>query len=245
MFVYFFAILNTLFFPVEPVAKNSKAEIRFSNFAGTKPVSPDSTYTNIFKETYTVGRLKYYVTNIEFINAENGRNIKIADSYFLIDNNEDLSKTFSLTIPEGNYNAISFLLGVDSLHNVSGAQTGALDPINGMYWTWNTGYVSLKLEGRSPASTLPGNLIEYHLGGFKGPDMVNHRISLSFPDGIMKITENTTAIVNIKTDVNLFFSSIHSLPVKTNAACTSPGNLARLYSENYATIFSISKVDYK
>jgi hypothetical protein len=38
-----------------------------------------------------------------------------------------------------NITAIKFLLGVDSLKNVSGIQTGALDPAKGMFWTWNTG----------------------------------------------------------------------------------------------------------
>ena len=37
-------------------------------------------------------------------------------------------------------------LGVDSLRNVTGVQTGALDPAMDMYWTWNTGYVMAKLE---------------------------------------------------------------------------------------------------
>ena len=53
-------------------------------------------------------------------------------------------------MPAGNYNSLSFLLGVDSMHNVSGAQTGALDPANDMFWTWNSGYVMAKMEGASP-----------------------------------------------------------------------------------------------
>jgi len=219
-------------------------EIHFTNFSGAKILSPDSIYTNAFNENYSISRFKYYITNIELVNTENDKKVAIDNSYFLVDDNDDASKTISVSVPEGNYNAISFLLGVDSLHNVSGAQTGALDPMNGMFWTWNTGYVSVKIEGKSAASTLPGNFIEYHLGGFKGPDKVNHRIRLSFPEGIIKVADEKPVIVHVKADVNLFFSSIHSLPIKTNPACTSPGSLARQYSGNYETIFSIIKVDY-
>jgi hypothetical protein len=50
---------------------------------------------------------------------------------------------------------IRFLLGVDSARNVSGIQTGALDPARGMFWTWNSGYVMAKIEGSSPSAHVP------------------------------------------------------------------------------------------
>ena len=248
MFAGLFSILFSFLFQnqaAHTIQKNGIIEISFSNFVDTKIIAPDSVYTNAFNENYSIRRLKYYITNIELINTGNGKKAAITDSYFLVDDNDEGSKTISLTVPEGDYNAVSFLLGVDSLHNVSGAQTGALDPMNGMFWTWNTGYVSVKIEGKSTASALPGNFIEYHLGGFKGPDNVNHRIDLNFPSGNMKITGEKSVLVSIKADINLFFSSIHSLPIKTAAACTSPGSLARQYSENYAKIFSIVNAVYK
>ena len=248
MYTSFFTILLSFFLQKDTgvtTQNNGIVEIHFTNFAGAKILSPDSLYTNTFNESYSIGRLKYYITNMELVNTESGKSASIANSYFLVDEGNDASKTISLSVPEGSYNAISFLLGVDSLHNVSGAQTGALDPMNGMFWTWNTGYVSIKIEGKSLASTLPGKFYEYHLGGFKGPDKVNNSIRLTFPEGIIDITEKKPIRVYVKTDVNLFFSSVNPLPIKTNPACTAPGSLARQYSENYATIFSISKVDYK
>jgi hypothetical protein len=60
-----------------------------------------------------------------------------------------------------------FLLGVDSLTNVSGAFGGDLDPTNGMYWTWQSGYINMKLEGRSSAA--PKGRFELHLGGYAAP----------------------------------------------------------------------------
>jgi len=233
------------FFLQKNVQQQTHLEIRFSNVVDNKPVSPDSSYTNSFGENYTIQRLKYYITNIELVNTKNNKRTTIADSYFLVDNSNEDSRVISLPVNDGSYDAISFLLGVDSLHNVSGAQSGALDPMNGMFWTWNTGYVSIKIEGRSTVSNLPQNLIEYHLGGFKGPDKVNQRINLSFPRSNIELSNNKTIVVYVKADLNLFFNSVHSLPIKTNPACTSPGRLARQYSENYATIFSIDKVENK
>jgi hypothetical protein len=231
------------FLPQKNPQQESRLEIRFSNFIGNKPLSPDSTYTNPFGEIYTVQRLKYYITNIELVNTKANKRIPVENSYFLVDDGDEDSKKIYLTVPNGNYDAISFLLGVDSLHNVSGAQSGALDPMNGMFWTWNSGYVSIKLEGKSPVSNLPQHLIEYHLGGFKGADNVNQRIDLSLQGNTIDLSTKKTAVIFIKNDLNLFFGSIHSLPIKSNPACTSAGPLARRYSENYATIFSVYKIE--
>lgn len=245
MFAGFFTILISFLCLKDPSAEiqnKGKVEIRFSHFVGAEKLIPDSIYKNSFGEPYSIRRFKYYITDIKLLNTKDNSETEIENSYFLVYDDDELSKTISLLVPEGNYTAISFLLGVDSLHNVSGAQTGALDPMNGMFWTWNTGYVSMKLEGKSPLSTLPGNLIEYHLGGYKGPDKVNRRISLAFPQGNMNISDKKALVVNVKADINSFFSSINKLPIKANPACTSTGNLARQYAENYATLFSISSV---
>ena len=65
-------------------------------------------------------------------------------------------------------NKISLLFGIDSAIQISGVGTGALDPLRGMYWTWQTGYVQWKMEGaiRVDGSESP---LELHLGGFDGP----------------------------------------------------------------------------
>ena len=60
------------------------------------------------------------------------------------------------------------MIGVDSARNTSGAQLGALDPANSMFWSWNSGYIFVRMEGNSPQSTQPYNKLQFHIGGFKG-----------------------------------------------------------------------------
>lgn len=57
------------------------------------------------------------------------------------------------------------MLGVDSALNYDGVHGGDLDPIHGMYWTWQTGYIHCKIEG---IFELSGKRVplEFHLGGF-------------------------------------------------------------------------------
>ena len=83
-------------------------------------------------------------------------------------------------LPEGKYNAISYQLGVDSAIHLGGAQDGALDPLNDMYWAWNSGYVNFKLEGISPQAKTDLHRVEYHLGGFAGEQKTMRNISMPF-----------------------------------------------------------------
>ena len=53
--------------------------------------------------------------------------------------------------------------------NVAGAIGGTLDPINGMYWAWNSGYVNFKIEGTSTLSNARKNAFKFHLGGYQHP----------------------------------------------------------------------------
>ncbi len=122
--------------------------------------------------------LKYYVSNVELTN-EDGTVWKAPESYYLVDLSQPLTTQLELTnVPAGHYTGMSFLLGVDSVRNVSGAQTGALDATNGMFWSWNSGYIFLKAEGTSPESS-NGNF-SYHLGGFSGANNATQKINLMF-----------------------------------------------------------------
>ncbi len=62
--------------------------------------------------------------------------------------------------------SVSFLLGTSADLNSSGAHSGDLDPMQGMYWAWHSGYINFKLEG---VYSKNGNYQEfrYHIGGFQ------------------------------------------------------------------------------
>jgi hypothetical protein len=128
---------------------------------------------------------------------------------------------------------------------VSGAQTGALDPAKGMFWTWNSGYIMANLEGKSPLSSQPNSKIEYHIGGFAGDSNVLRKPTLLFPFGEylqITTTPGRKSIININADVNAWFSNPHQIKIEKIPACTSPGLTAKDISENYSKMFSVSAV---
>ena len=217
-------------------------DIQFSHQVDDQPLDYGNTYTNPLGEDYTVTKFKYYISKIRLENTAAGSHSAEDDNYFLVDEGQADSKKISFNAETGNYNAVSFLLGVDSIRNVSGAQTGALDPANDMFWTWNSGYIMAKLEGQSSFSTLINNEIEYHIGGFKGTDNVVKRIVLPFSQSI-EIKNDKAASILISADINKWFKHIHDLPIAMNPACVMPGNLATQYAANYAGMFQITQIE--
>lgn len=100
------------------------------------------------------------LTNMRFYVAL-GNDSVVETEYQLIDMLEG-KKTIevkSKAVPKFLY------FGTDSLTNVASGFRGDLDPINGMYWTWNTGFINLKLEGEIP----DGEIVEWHIGGYQVP----------------------------------------------------------------------------
>src|SRR5689334_1053005 len=151
-----------------------KIFLHFQNKAGDKILQPDGIYQNTFGETFTVRNFKYYISNI--VLHDSVKTQTYPDQYFLIDNLDSASQQIELNTSLKNITAIKFLLGVDSLKNVSGIQTGALDPAKGMFWTWNTGYVMAKLEGISPSANMPQHVFSYHVGGYKQNEKAEREI---------------------------------------------------------------------
>jgi hypothetical protein len=227
----------------EPFNQNKTASVKIifiNTIKGNKIVLNDSTYINPFEETYNITKLKYYVSNVELQNADNI--FKEKNSYHLIDESNAESRIINLSLPGGHYYDLQFLLGVDSLHNVSGAQTDDLDPTKDMFWTWNSGYVMAKMEGASPDSKLVNNKFEYHIGGFSGQYNVLKKVQFNFPltTAIFKAGKTYTFIINA--DINTWWHNPHDIKISEHAAITSPGVNAKNMSDNYANMFHIEKV---
>ena len=220
---------------------SSSVKLTFiNNVKGSKIVFNDSTYTNSFGEKYIITKLRYYVTNVSLQNGHNS--IKEKNSYHLIDESKTESQVINFSIPAGDYSAIQFLLGVDSLHNVSGAQTDDLDPAKDMFWTWNTGYVMAKMEGNSPNSKLVNNKFEFHIGGFSGPYNVLKNVQLNFPGKTIHFVAGKTYEIIINADINAWWQHPHDIKISEHAIITSPGQFAREISDNYVNMFHIEKI---
>ena len=108
---------------------------------------------------FEVTKFRFYISNIVL----NDSIVPSQTHAYLIEpqNKESLR----IPIPKDlNVESIKFLVGTDSTLNTAGILEGDLDPIKGMYWAWNTGYINLKLEGKKGEEHF-----EYHIGGYRSP----------------------------------------------------------------------------
>jgi hypothetical protein len=195
------------------------------------------TYTNAAGEALTVSMLSYYISNIRLV-ATDGSDYVEKESYHLIRHGVNGSMHFHLKdVPQGDYKAIRFIIGVDSARNVSGSQTGALDVNNGMFWTWNTGYIMAKMEGKSDVSKDGNKNFKYHPGGFSGPNSVLRTVQLDFPTTMALGTKMNGDIV-LKADILKWFAPQNVSIAEVNTIMT-PGPDASKIADNYAKMFSI------
>lgn len=182
----------------------------------TTPFQLDSELTHAQTgDQLTFTMFKYYVSNIR-LKKEDGTWWSQPESYFLVDFSQPATTQLNLVnVPTGNYTEISYVMGVDSTRNVSGAQAGALSTTHGMFWSWNTGYIHLKAEGTSPQST-NGNAFTYHLGGFSGANNIVTLKNENF--GTEKLIVNTSSNGKVKlgVDVAKLFTNTGSVSVLAN-----------------------------
>lgn len=151
---------------------------------------------NSKQQKVVIASLKFYLSDLSFFH--NGKQVwKEPHSYHLINVSDSSSLSISLNIPKNiDYNELYFLFGTDSITNVSGAMGGDLDPTNGMYWAWNSGYINFKMEGKWNDTPF-----EYHLGGYSAPNSTVQAIQLK--------TKSKDHVV-IQFDVSAFFNQLLS-----------------------------------
>jgi hypothetical protein len=144
-------------------------------------------------EVLTFTTVKFYVSNLKLKDMDGNWWIH-PESYFLVDAFSEARSTFTLNdVPAKHYVEMEYTLGVDSTRNVSGAQTGALDPQNGMFWSWNTGYIMFKFEG----SEATEGTFSYHLGGFSGANNIVTAKTTDFGGVHLMVEKDAVATVNM------------------------------------------------
>ncbi|MEZ4911960.1 MAG: MbnP family protein [Saprospiraceae bacterium] len=183
----------------------------------------------MLNQEMTFTTFKYYVSNIKLKSEDGGEWWTQPESYFLIDATSDAASTISLKdVPAGHYTEIEILYGVDSLRNVSGAQTGVLAPDLGMFWSWNSGYIMVKAEGTSPSSSTGS--FAFHLGGFKGPNATLLKKTYVFNQHLEIDGVSTPKVTFVDNPARLWHGA-QGLDIISNQM--APGELAKSMSGNF------------
>lgn len=217
-----------------PVLKG-KALLHLHHVVGNEELELNGKqYSNANGDVFTVSKFNYFISNIVF-HTDSGTVYAEPESYYLIEEEKAASKMVTVdNIPAGRYVSVSFIIGVDSLRNVSGAQTGALDPASGMFWSWNTGYIMAKMEGESV-----GTALRFHIGGFSGTENVLKTVTLPFTQPL--VVSNNTLHFHLLADLGKWFSGTHLIDFSTLNGVHMAGADAVKIADNYAGMFLLEK----
>ena len=195
----------------------------------TTPFELNTEYIHpMTNDSMTYTKLKYYVSNFK-LKKSDGSWWTHPESYFLVDLSDASSTTFTLSeVPAGTYTEVSYTMGVDSTRNVSGAQSGALSTTNGMFWSWNSGYIMVKAEGTSPNSG--SGSFSFHLGGFSGSNNIVTSKSHVFGNSV-QISSGMNPTIKLSVNPARMFHTSGS--ISSNSMIHMPGAQAKTMATDF------------
>ncbi|MEQ8470411.1 MAG: hypothetical protein RIC35_04465 [Marinoscillum sp.] len=216
------------------------------------PLEENYPYTNSLGQPYNLTTIRYIISEV-VLEGPNGAYFEDellvsrdeTKGYYLIDESDIPSQSINLeNIPPGTYNKVSFTLGV----NEDGVEQGTGIFLSGMFWTWNSGYIALKVEGQSPDSPGEafGDSIEetnpfgfaYHIGGWNEPNN-NQRYALEFEPLLVDPQYRPKA--HIAMIVNNIFDGVNPVDFSDKNSVHTPGEGTEI-TENLDHLFEIAHV---
>jgi hypothetical protein len=227
--------------PVTPAATTGSFALNMESRVGADALALNTqSYTKSDGQTFKVTKFKYLLSNVRLLKAD-GSAYAVPESYYLVDANVPASSQIAIAnVPFGEYTGLDFIVGVDAARNSAGAQTGALDPGNDLYWDWNQGYIFLKMEGTSPQSGT--SALTFHIG----ENITRRNITPAMNGGKIVVSSGHSPEVHLKVDVMGMFES--SDPAKRIDFRTTHGAMAGdpkapIIADNYqAGMFSIGHI---
>lgn len=154
----------------------------------------------ILNDTISISVFKFYISKVNLL-KDSIVTFKDDKLGYLIDLSQEKTNSINLKVNEDvEFNRINFQLGIDSSTHMEGVKGNDLDPTNGMYWTWKSGYINFKMEGFSLNCPARNNYFQFHIGGYQYPFNSTQEIDLSIKKDLD---------VNIVLDIETIFKEIN------------------------------------
>jgi hypothetical protein len=225
--------------PAVPTGSGSlKIEIEHQYDTSILVLNGVQPYITAAGDSIRLTKLTYYISNIE-LQKEDNTWIKMDSTFYLV--NVDGIDDPLITIPNvpiASYKGVRYLLGIDSTHNVSGAQKGALDPTNGMFWGWNSGYIFMKAEGKTSGN----QVFQFHCGGFTGANNALRSVSIDFGTSRANVSSSVIPQVHLMAMVDKLFNNPNQISLSAGKIYHMPGTMTSNMATNAAGMFEFEHV---
>lgn len=207
--IYVWAILGFL-----PALAQKNIEFRLLHTWGNAPVSTHAS---------PVQKAMFYVH--DFSISQSGKTLYHQPQPQLFNAFTDSPFTQKLLLVDTSALYIKFTIGLPDTVLQSGIGEGVLDPLNGMFWTWQTGYVFVKCE-----AVFNQQKYSYHIGGMS-----------PLPDARKTFTSKITlpaGAQQIQWLVNWQQFIVPKMNRQLPLTCHTPGALALLLANNFVQAHS-------
>jgi hypothetical protein len=153
-------------------------------------------------------------------------------------------------VPDGNYQRLKFGIGIPRDYNKDQdpAQYPSSSPLSvagsqGMFWSWNTGYIFTKLEGKSDTTGTDGvsllSPVAIHAGDDSSyRDMLSPEFNIKMEAGVVK-----EIVVNIRMDYLFGYGNDNGIDIALEAVTHTSTNpeLAQKFMDNLSEAIVISQ----
>jgi hypothetical protein len=169
-------------------------------------------------QVFQLEQIRFYLSKFEFYKNGELTAVDPVEAYLVDFETDSTRKLVFPTVSFAEVDEMRFLFGIDSLVNTSGVMSGALDPMYGMYWSWQSGYINCKLEGTFFKPNR--ETFQLHLGGYASPFSAVQQVILK--------TE-ITAVTQLNIDLDLLMDRV--VQSKTELHVMSPCTKAVEYAQ--------------
>jgi hypothetical protein len=191
-------------------------EIRFYPRFGTDTLKAGRKYLTAGGDSVRFEFAKFYVSEIHLVDTSGA--FHPLPGLFLVDaldSTVDARGYAAITVDAlpGNYRGLRFSIGVpgDLNHRDAATQSAPLGTASGMFWSWNSGYIFNRTEGKVDSAG-SGKSIAYHVGGDHRKMQVN-LFSLDATTSNLQVTEAGGTV-----GVNVAYNSLFTTGLNTGAA---------------------------
>ena len=222
--------LSLIFISASAQTEKDSLDMKLTILFHNQPLVLDKKYVSE-KDTLQITMIKFYLSNVELIYTD-GTSYAEKNSYHLIDASDKNSTHIKLFNQKNkSLSKVRFTIGVDSLASTTGALSGDLDPSKGMYWAWQSGYINMKIEGKSNLCPTRKSQFHFHLGGYLKPYYALRTVEIPIKEQLFDANQ-----LQLIMDLSSFFETID---LKQTNSVMSPSKKTMELADVTALLFRI------
>ena len=159
-----------------------KLNVTIKTVYNNQPFAIGEIYDDGMGHRIRIDLLMSYFSQMKLVNS-NGNEILLKDFQL---QNLDNDFTFTTEIPEGSYQSFNMGIGIPKSYNKDvdpstypNSHPLSVQGAQGMFWTWNTGYIFTKFEGKADLTGTEGSPLDHSFAFHTGDDLLYGFVSLN------------------------------------------------------------------